>query len=157
MCVGRTLRACLCFSDIFWCVCKSSSLLEYTNTRYWSPLKQWFSSITVLFFRPYCTGYEYEIVGAPKTISEYYSFHKPDSKAYECRCPSEREGDNCESVVVIDYCTSREFVYENGDGTCSLCDCSYLSLSEECDRLSGQCPCLPGLDVVRAGRQCVST
>ena len=102
--------------------------------------------------RPHCGGYDYEIVGPPKTMSQYYAFHKPGAKAYKCLCPEGLGGDECNECTD----TSDEFRYTKKDGSCALCDCTDLSLSKKCDSATGQCPCIPELNITLAGRQCVS-
>lgn len=106
----------------------------------------------IRLYRPHCGGRNFKVVGIPKTIKDYYNFHKPNAKAYECLCPSGFTGDKCE------LCPSGNgtYRYQIGDIVCEDCGCSDLSLSEECDRSTGQCSCGDDIDVKLAGRQCVS-
>ncbi|XP_067931128.1 uncharacterized protein [Watersipora subatra] len=117
------------------------------------PNENWYQlSGLSLHARPHCGGNNYTLLGAPATMSEYYNFHKPETKAYTCHCPEGITGEMCESCEE----TAGVYRYFKDTNVCANCDCSDLTRNsnKRCDSLSGQCDCGAQADLEFTGRQC---
>ena len=54
------------------------------------------------------------------------------------------------SVMLMIYVQPESFGFNSGDPGCDRCDCGTASVSRECDSVTGQCQCQPGV----TGRRC---